>query len=505
MEDSQFLQNRLIPSGTQLVGLAALVHELHLSVPVRAACVVSDGHIRGSQRAENGWTVFDKRYWPGDEITDHLLFALRHEPIDLLILKRALDAIPADQIKAAIESTPTGAHTRRAWFFYETLTERRLDLSDARSTAAVDAIDSKACFTATPALSKRHRVRDNLLGRGSYCPMIRRTEKIDNFLSRGLGDKAVDIIGRTGKQLIARAASFLMLADSRASFAIEGERPPRDRIERWGKAVQQAGRNPLSIAELNRLQRVLIEDERFVKPGLRDEGVFLGEHDRDGHPLPDFIGARPEDISQLLDGLIAANDRMGESELDPVLQAAATAFNFVYIHPYEDGNGRLHRWLIHHVLADRRFSPSGMVFPVSSVMLDEIDRYREVLEAHSRPLMDFIQWEVAPRQNVVVTNDTADLYRYFDCTAEAEFLYECVARTVDHDLPDEIDELRRRDEAGTRIAEIIDLPERVMQNLISMIRENDGKLSKRRRDKDFAPLTDEEVSRIEAICADSFG
>ena len=504
MEDPQCLQDRHVPSGNGLVGYGALVHQLQLSCPIRDACVVSDGHIRGSRRLENGWTVFDKRYWPGDQITDHLLFALRHEPIDLLILKRALESIPADQLKTAIESTPTGAHTRRAWFFYETLTGRRLDLSDAKSTAAVDAIDAKAYFAADPALSKRHRVRDNLLGSGSYCPTIRRTERIDRFLSRGLREKAAEIIGRTGKQLIARAASFLMLADSRASFAIEGERPPRDRIERWGKAVQQAGKNPLSIQELNRLQRVLIEDERFIKPGLRDDGVFLGEHDRDGHPLPEFIGARPQDVSHLLHGLVAANDRMCEAELDPVLQAAATAFSFVYIHPYQDGNGRLHRWLIHHVLADRGFSPPGMVFPVSSVMLDGIDLYRAVLEGHSRPLMDFIRWEVTPDQNVEVTNETADLYRYFDCTAEAEFLYQCIERTVDHDLPNEIDALRRRDEARTRIAEIIDLPERVMQNLISMIVDNDGKLSIRRRGKDFAALTDEEVAQIEAICADCF-
>ncbi|HIP51694.1 MAG TPA: hypothetical protein EYG94_06355 [Campylobacterales bacterium] len=29
------------------------------------------------------------------------------------------------------------------------------------------------------------------------------------------------------------------------------------------------------------------------------------------------------------------------------------AFSFVYIHPLEDGNGRIHRYLIHHVLAER--------------------------------------------------------------------------------------------------------------------------------------------------------
>jgi hypothetical protein len=142
-----------------------------------------------------------------------------------------------------------------------------------------------------------------------------------------------------------------------------------------------------------------------------------------------------------------------------VLQAAATAFGFVYVHPYQDGNGRLHRCLVHHVLAERKFTPAGMVFPVSSVMLDRIDDYRETLQGHSGPLMGFIDWRPTPDRNVEVTNDTADLYRYPDCTAEAEFLYACVARTVEHDLPNEIEFLRRQDEAQSRIMEIVDMPE----------------------------------------------
>ncbi len=40
--------------------------------------------------------------------------------------------------------------------------------------------------------------------------------------------------------------------------------------------------------------------------------------------------------------------------LDPIVSAAILAFGFVYIHPFEDGNGRLHRYLFHHVLALNR-------------------------------------------------------------------------------------------------------------------------------------------------------
>ena len=104
-------------------------------------------------------------------------------------------------------------------------------------------LDPKAYFTGQAAPSRRHRVRDNLLGTGRFCPVIRRTKALDRVSSSSaLAEKARETVGRTGAHLVARAASFMLLADSRASFEIEGERPPRNRLERWGRAVLQAGR-----------------------------------------------------------------------------------------------------------------------------------------------------------------------------------------------------------------------------------------------------------------------
>lgn len=155
---------------------------------------------------------------------------------------------------------------------------------------------------------------------------FRKTQALVEFSVRALGTKANEVIGRTGANVVARAASFLLLADSRASLEIEGEKPPRRRLERWGRTVLQAGKNPLTLDEIVRLHTVLIEDTRFTSAGLRPDGIFLGERDHEGDPLPEFIGARPENLLPLMQGMIAANERMREGELDSVLQAAATAF-----------------------------------------------------------------------------------------------------------------------------------------------------------------------------------
>jgi len=272
---------------------------------------------------KGGFRIFDKRYQPGDQFADHLAFALRHENIDLLILKRAFEAESKSDLEKYVRSTPSGMQTRRAWFFYELLTGQTLDVEDASNVTAVDALDAKTYFTGKAKLSRRHKVRDNLLGSGDWCPVIRRTKQLESFAALGLAERAAEIIGRTGQHLVTRAASFLLLADSRASFEIEGERAPRNRLGRWGKAVLQAGKNELTLEEIVRLHSVLIKDTRFVFPGLRPDGVFLGERDHVGDLLPEFIGARPDDLEELCDGMLDANYRMRDDGLDTILQAAA--------------------------------------------------------------------------------------------------------------------------------------------------------------------------------------
>ena len=500
----RIVQESLVPQACRLAGWAALGAALSIEAPLRHLCCVSEKYVRGSRRAEGEWTVFDKRYWPGETFADHLTFALRHEPLDLPFLVRILRAAPLDLITSYVRSTPSGQPNRRVWFLYEHLTGQSIDLPDAEQIVAIDLLDPKDYITGQPHLSKRHRVRNNLLGVPGFCPVIRRTQRLDAFMAAGLDDQARQTIGRTGGHLVARAASFLLLADSRASFAIEGERPPRSRLERWGRAVMQAGRHPLTLDELLRLHAILIEDTRFIHAGLRPDGVFLGERDHTGDPLPEFIGARPEDLPDLMQKLIEANDRMRLDGLDPVLQAAVTAFGFVYIHPFQDGNGRVHRCIIHHVLAERSFTPPGMVFPVSAVMLNRIDAYRKTLQLHTAPIMPFIDWRQTSDRNVMVLNETADFYRYFDCTESAEFLYDCVQRTVNHDLPREIEYLQRHDEAIRRIMDTIEMPDNLAENLILMILQNNGKLAKRRRQKEFEALTDNEVSALEEIIQDAF-
>jgi hypothetical protein len=482
-------------------GYAALIDAYLLAVPVplRLAAIGQRHKIYEA----DGWRIFTPRHAPHADLAGHLTFALRYEGLDLCVLKALFTATGPEPVADIVRAAPTGSFARRVWFLYEWLMQARLDLPDAASGAYALIVDPEQQWATGGVTSTRHRVKNNLPGTPAFCPMIFRTPTLEAFVTRNLAEEARALVADVPADLLARTAAFLLLKDSRSSFEIEGEDPPQDRIQRWGQAIAEAGRRPVDRAELERLQRVVIGDARFVHLGLRTEGGFVGEHDRTtGAPIPDHISARHEDLSSLVDGLTAF-DRTVAPALDPVLAAAVLAFGFVYIHPFEDGNGRLHRFLIHHVLAERGFNPPGVVFPVSTVILDRIEEYRRTLESYSQRMLPLVRWRPTDRNNVEVLNDTADFYRYFDATPHAEFLFSCVARTIDVDLPAETSFLKAYDTFKARVLNIADMPDRLLDLLFRFLRQNGGTLSKRAREREFAGLTDQEAAEIEAIFAET--
>jgi len=418
--------------------------------------------------------------------------------LDLSVLSALFRSTQATEIIKIVHDEPTGSYSRRIWFLYEWLTGTQLPINDAASGNFVELLNDKLQYPGPARDSRRHRVRNNLPGTRAFCPLIRRTAKLDDLIEQNLSAVASEQVGRTHGDLLSRAAAFLLLKDSKASYSIEGESPPHNRLERWGRVIGQAGKNRLSFEELESLQAAVIPDQRFLMPGLRLEGGFVGAHDRmTGMPLPDHISARAEDLESLIGGMIEAYEQLLASDYNPVLTATLIAFGFVFIHPFEDGNGRIHRYLIHHVLAETDFAPKGLVFPVSAVILARIEIYRKVLEHFSRRRLNLIEWRPTEKNNVEVLNNTHELYRFFDATAQAEFLYDCVAETVKVTLPEEVDYLSKYDQLNTFIKNYLDMPDKTVDLLIRFLHQNEGRFSKRAMLKEFALLTQEERQAIE--------
>ncbi|MCY4489752.1 MAG: Fic family protein [Deltaproteobacteria bacterium] len=495
-------QERRLPVPAVPAGYAALIGGHGLRVPLpRTLSAIGERHRR---LEEGGWRIYSPRYAPDASLDGQLTFALKYEGLDLAVLKRLFVATGPGPVEAIVRTKPTGSYARRIWFLYEWLTGQRLDLPDADRGAYPHVVDPDRQYAAPAETSSRHRVKNNLPGTPDFCPLVFRTEALERFVGMDLPARARQAAAAVPRDLLARTATFLLLNDSRSSFAIEGERPRQDRIQRWGRAIAQAGRQVIDLDELVRLQRIVIGDFRFLRPGLRTEGGFIGEHDRETRmPIPVHISARPDDLPGLVGGLVAFDGRAAQ-QLDPVVAASALAFGFVFTHPFEDGNGRLHRYLIHHVLAKRGFNPPGLVFPISAVILDRMDGYRAALEDCSRRLLPAVDWEPTDDGNVRVLNDTGDFYRFLDATPQTEFLYGCVQRTIEQDLPEEAAFLKRYDAFRAELDLMLDLPDRLADLLFRFLHQNGGMLSGRGREREFAALTDEEVERIEVVYRDVF-
>ena len=198
-----------------------------------------------------------------------------------------------------------------------------------------------------------------------------------------------------------------------------------------------------------------------------------------------------------MSGLLETATQLEANSFYPILTAAKIAFGFVFIHPFVDGNGRLHRYLIHHFLAEMKYTPAGIIFPVSAAMLEKLDDYRKVLESYSYPLLDFVQWKKTFDNNVEVLNETIDYYRYFDANKQAEFLFDCVDYTINKIIPEEVSYLQKYDAMKKWLDDRFQMPDKFVALLIRFLEQNDGNLSKRAREKEFSKLTDAEAIAIE--------
>jgi Fic/DOC family len=488
---------RNAPEEGILVGYGALIEGLALAMPLPQQLALISSKKRQYTTAH--WQVLTSRHEPIDTLYKQLVFALKYEGVNLLFFKKLFEKITEENLISLVQLEPQGQYSRKIWFLYEWLFQKELPIPDLETGNFVSLIDEELQFALTITVnSSRHRIKNNLPGTVDFCPMIFKTNKLKNYLAARLSNKKNSYLDTIHKDVLQRASAFLLLKDSKASFTIEGEKPANNRAVRWGKAIGQAGSKSLDKEELLRLQHIVIENSRFLKMGFRTEGGFVGEHDRStGEPIPEHISAKPQDVESLIDGLLATCKKLEDTEFNAVLAATKIAFGFVYIHPYQDGNGRIHRYLIHHILAKMQFTQQGIIFPISASILNHIDDYRNVLESYSHPLLDFIEWEYTKSNNVNVLNDTIDFYRYFDATKQAEFLYDCVNDTIVNIIPQEVDYLQKYDKMKDYLDDSFQMPDKTVAMIIRFLEQNNGKFSKRALEKEFSALTTEEVQDIE--------
>jgi Fic family protein len=449
--------------------------------------------------------IYRGTYWPSEGVGEHLEFALKYDGVNLSLLAQIFEKLDVAELVAYIKSKPTGKYVRRLWFFYEFLTEKLLPVDDLSIGNYVEALESEAYFVLQRGeKSQRHRVVNNLLGSKDFCPVVRKSETLAKLAGLDLHEKCEAVVSAYSSELLRRALSYFYHKETKSSFEIEGLTSSSSSLETFVALLRLAEKDDYCQKErLIELQNYLV-DGRFKDKDYRVRQNYVGQSFAYKNELVHFVGPKPNDLPALMAGLISCHRQMLGSGLPSVIHAAIVSYGFVFLHPFEDGNGRIHRFLIHNVLSLHKAVPKGLMFPVSAVMLRDSMAYDASLEAFSRPLLRLIDYILDGVGQMTVQNPTALWYRYIDMTAQAEALYQFVVKTIDEELVTELNYLSSYDEAKRAILSIVEMPQSKLDLLVRLCIDNKGKLSAKKRANHFNFLSDQELMDIEKAIQTAF-
>ena len=430
----------------------------------------------------------------------HVEFFLKYDDLNLDFLQTVFQRIPAVEIEAFIRESPASRQARKIGFLYEFLTGKQLTLSRPVAGNYIDLLDTGKYITGRTEKSTRWRLNNNLLGNVAYCPIVRRTRELENLLAQDLAGKIEDLRADYPEDIFRRATNYLYTKETKSSYEIEKEQPSPDRTQKFVALLQMAGSESneemLEKTRLLTLQNAIV-DPRFASNDFRDFQNYVGQSMGNGLENFHYICPPPGVMPSLMEGLEALALKTAEAA-PPEIRAALIAFGFVFIHPFEDGNGRLHRFLIHDVLAHDKKVPQGLIIPISAHMLNNIKEYDTILEKYSKPLMRRIKYTISDIGEVEISNanEVEGYFRYPDLTDQCVYLVHTIHDTVQEDMPKELSFVQRFDEAKQAVQQIVDMPDKLITMMLTFLHQNKGIFPKKRREY-FGKLTDVEIQRMQ--------
>lgn len=130
------------------------------------------------------------------------------------------------------------------------------------------------------------------------------------------------------------------------------------------------------VSQITAIHQRLMEraENKRIACRIRTQQNWIGGNDHNPCSA-DFVPPPPEDVDDLLSDLCEA---INDDRLPPLVQAAVVHAQFETIHPFDDGNGRTGRALIHVVLRRRGLAPRYLP-PISVALAAAKTRYIEGL------------------------------------------------------------------------------------------------------------------------------
>lgn len=427
-----------------------------------------------------------------DSTLEHIFFALKHEGINLGILAAALETVVAEQLLEELAKAPNGVFVRKTCFLWEELTNRRLDYETQINSRFAPFFDPARYVTGPILRNTRWRIEFNGLGSMRYCATVERTPELEALLSLDILGRAKAFMATLPPEMMDRAINWAYLHETRDSFAIEKEEPSEEKSRRFVQLLRQAheGRE-LSEDYLVELQNSTVSNPFDKAVLFRHEQNHLHNGLR-GAAGVSYVPPAPDLCRELMEELMNFANQSSR-QVDPLVAAAVTAFGFVFLHPFMDGNGRLSRFLIHQTLCHSGALENGLLLPVSVAMKHEEANYLEALKEFSKPARDFwnVTWLDADQMDFEFIGHPS-IYRFWDATRCVEFTLQMARRALEIELREETEFLERYDRVVKAVNQRFDVRGSDLSKLVMMCLDNDGKVSKHRR-KQFQYSVPEEV------------
>lgn len=224
----------------------------------------------------------------------------------------------------------------------------------------------------------------------------------DSLATLSDAEAAIRELNARAEPALAPFARLLLRTESIASSKVEGLQVDARDLARAEARLDAGGRAGTSSIEiLANVDAMQLAVEEATAPGpfevqhvvaihqalmagapnaavagvIRSEQNWIGGNDY--NPCgADFVPPPLEEMARLLDDLYAT---IADDTLPPLVQAALVHAQFETIHPFDDGNGRTGRALVHVILRRRGVAPRFLP-PISVVFAGARDRYIAGLE-----------------------------------------------------------------------------------------------------------------------------
>lgn len=445
----------------------------------------------------------------GTTLVEHIETAIQYQGIRLAYLVPIFNKIGAARLTSFIKEKPQSVHRRCIWYLYEWLIGEELDIENSSANYA-PLLDPQFYYVSQEGKKNtRTRIINNMLGNKDFCPMIRKVPKIVECENKDMmllaQEKLKAIYPLMNPELLGRSVEYLYTKETKSSTEIEKESTPSAKMRKFYRVLKTSGSIPLSKRRLLDIQNEIVRSEK-KDDDYRSEEIYVGEtrvtwldgFEENIH----FIGPKHEQVASMMNGLLEMHKfLLLDNSLPPMMHAALVSFGFVYIHPFSDGNGRIHRYLIHDVLKSRKqATDQDFIIPVSATILQRMKDYDRVLEVLSKPVMAIINYEMdEKRHSIVINNDINYMYRYPDLTEHVHFLYQMMEVSISKDLIQEVLYIVKFDAVKKAIEDHFDIPNKELNLLIQLALQNNGKIGKSKRNRFQNWIKEDELVQLERI------